>query len=69
MQFNNLKNGRIHCRQLDASVNASALMTDVKDSTIKIEEDSKDDIKKDLKYDFGKTDNPNKDVSSFISQL
>ena len=44
-------------------------MTDVKDSTIKIEEDSKDDIKKDLKYDFGKTDNPNKDVSSFIYQL
>ena len=52
-------------RQLDSTVNANALNTDVKDSSMVIDEDKKE-VKKDIKADLAKIDNPNKDVSMLL---
>ncbi len=43
-------------------MNANALNTDVKDSSIVVDDD-KTEVKKDIKADLAKIDNPNKDVS------
>ena len=46
-------------------MNANALNTDVKDSSMVIDEDKKE-VKKDIKADLAKIDNPNKDVSMLL---
>ncbi len=49
-------------------MNANALTTDVKDSSLVVDDDKKE-VKKDIKADLAKIDNPNKDVSIMLSGI